>query len=411
MASASLVIEHRCPQCGAPAALRETDRLFACSHCRVKSFLSPRGVFRYALPHAAPAEADLLHYPYWRFKGMVFSCAADGVHERFLDFSRPAAEPGPFPGSLGLRSQALKLRFVTPGLAGRFIRPTLSLERVVDAVSGTLAGRLPAPVLHQAHVGEAWSLIFAPFYVRGRLYDGVLNRPVSGAIADNLDPGQLAGGPAEDYLRFLAAVCPHCGADLEGERDSLVLACRNCDTAWGPEGEGFAAVPFGSLPDAGRAACYLPFWRIEAEVSGVGLRSRADLVRLANLPMVVREPMESEPFRFWTPAFKLRPRALLSLAARLTLAQPQQDVTPGLPGARMQAVTLDRGEAAQTLKVILAEVARPRRAVLPRLAEIEVTPISSLLVYIPFEDTSHDLVHPGLSLAVNKAMLATAGNL
>jgi NADH pyrophosphatase NudC (nudix superfamily) len=29
-----------------------------------------------------------------------------------------------------------------------------------------------------------------------------------------------------------AKKCPHCGWDMEGGKDSLVLICRNCNIAW-----------------------------------------------------------------------------------------------------------------------------------------------------------------------------------
>ena len=38
----SVQIEQSCPQCGAPANLEETDRLFACPFCRVTSLLLTR---------------------------------------------------------------------------------------------------------------------------------------------------------------------------------------------------------------------------------------------------------------------------------------------------------------------------------------------------------------------------------
>jgi hypothetical protein len=380
----------------------------------VKSYLSPRDVFRYVLPHSAPADASLLYFPYWRFKGMVFSCAADGVHQRFLDLSQAAADDARFPLSLGLRSQALKLRFLTPGLEGRFIRPTVSMAQIGERLAAGFTSRLPAPIRHQVQVGENWSLIYAPFYFRGRLYDGILNRPLSGTADPDSGPERIPAEPAGDHLRFIAAICPRCGADLEGEKTSLVLACRNCDAVWsGATGDGFTPLPCGHVPGAAPGtALFLPFWQIEAGVSGIELRSYADLIRTANLPKVIRAPMESQPFRFWSLAFKLRPRAFLNLAARLTLAQPRDNIAAGLPAAAPTLpVTLGHKEAVETLKTTLAEFVKPRKTLFPRLPEIDVTPKRLRLVYLPFEDTPHDLVHSGMRLAVNKAMLATAGNL
>ena len=72
LTSPRLLIDHQCPQCGAPATLEETERLFTCPFCRVKSYLVTRDYFRYMLPHAAPAGKSLVFLPYWRFKGSFF---------------------------------------------------------------------------------------------------------------------------------------------------------------------------------------------------------------------------------------------------------------------------------------------------------------------------------------------------
>jgi hypothetical protein len=108
----NFLIEHQCPQCGAPAIMEETDRLFTCEFCRVKSYLVAKDVFRYLFSSQAPQSKNLLYFPYWRFKGMLFSCAGNGVAHKFVDVSHQAVLSPLFPVSLGLRSQALKLKFV-----------------------------------------------------------------------------------------------------------------------------------------------------------------------------------------------------------------------------------------------------------------------------------------------------------
>jgi len=377
----------------------------------VKSYLSPRGAFRYVLPHAAPQQDGLLFFPYWRFKGMLFFCLEEGVRHRFLDLSHPAADATVFPGSLGLRSQALKLRFVTPGMEGRFISPGLKMNEVLQRLESRFTGGLSGKVYCRSHVGETLSLIYAPFYVRRRLYDAVLNLPVSDVLDDRSDPHGLPSTPAGDHIRFIATLCPHCGADLDGERDSLALVCKNCDSLWTGRNGALRRLPFGVLNAAHRPDRYLPFWRIEAEVEGLPLRSRADLVRTANLPRVVTASMEEERFRFWTLGFKLRPQAFIRLATRTTLAQPRGNPIPSLPGMRLHPVTLSLPEALQSVKVILAAFIKPRHLMVSRLPKVTVVAKRLKLVYLPFVESQHDLVHPALGLTVNKAMLETAGNL
>jgi hypothetical protein len=163
--SINFFIEHQCPQCGAPATLEETDRLFHCEFCRVKSFLLEKDFFRYTLPNNVPPGKTLFFFPYWRFKGMFFSCTPGGIQHRFMDLSHQAIRSGMFPVSVGLRSQALKLRFVSPDMEGRFLTPTMPIDQAMDIFDSRYANGLPQPMLHQSHIGESLSLIYSPFYV------------------------------------------------------------------------------------------------------------------------------------------------------------------------------------------------------------------------------------------------------
>ena len=71
--------------------MEETDRLFACEFCRVTSYLYAKDVFRYLLPSKAADSKELVFFPYWRFKGMLFACAGNGVRHKFVDVSHQAS--------------------------------------------------------------------------------------------------------------------------------------------------------------------------------------------------------------------------------------------------------------------------------------------------------------------------------
>ena len=90
MKNANYLVEHQCPQCGAPAILEETERLFACPFCRVRSYLLSRGAFRYFLPAKTPERHTLFYLPYWRLKGMWFSYHMEKTAHRFIDTSHQA---------------------------------------------------------------------------------------------------------------------------------------------------------------------------------------------------------------------------------------------------------------------------------------------------------------------------------
>ncbi|MBN1103760.1 MAG: hypothetical protein JXL84_10140 [Deltaproteobacteria bacterium] len=407
-----LLIEHQCPQCGAPATLEETDHLFTCTFCRVKSFLSSRDFFRYMLPHPSRDNQEIIYVPYWRIKGIMFSSVGGGVKHKIVDVSCQAVTSPSFPVSLGLRSQVLKLRFVSPETEGRFLKSGVPISQMKNTVEQWSSSHLPKPVFEQALIGESLSQIYSPFYVKARkVYDALLDRPVSLELPEDSDPAGLPGGHPDWRIQFIPALCPKCGWDLEGERDSLVLHCRNCRTLWQEAKNRFTPIRVSHLPGGTEGVLYLPFYQIRAEISGITLESYADLIRVANLPKVVREGWEELPFRFWSPAFKVRPEDFLRFSRNLTLSQPQKELAPEMPPGALYPVTLSVGQASESLKIILASFIKPADTMLPRLQEINLKPKGALLVYIPFQEERTDLANPDFRLRVNKLLLGYAKNL
>jgi hypothetical protein len=212
-------------------------------------------------------------------------------------------------------------------------------------------------------------------------------------------------------VKFVPALCPDCGWDLEGRRDTLVLHCCNCKASWYPSGDKLTRVESFALPAAGKDFYSLPFWQITSDISEIALKTYADLVRLANLPLVPRESFEKREFRFWLPAFKLQARAFLRLAESLTLVQAQERLEPSLPAGRHHPVTLPVEEVCESLKVVLAGFLKPRRKVAELLTAITIHPTHFRLAYLPFAEDHLDYIQPHTRIAVNKNMLNLSGNL
>jgi hypothetical protein len=391
--------------------LEETDRLFTCEFCRVKSFLVQRGSFQYVFADKAPSGKELLFFPYWRFKGMFFACTPAGVKYKFMDLSYQAVESNRLPVSVGLRSQALKLRFVTPKTEGRFLPPSVSLTQVMEMFDQRFSHALPKPIVHQTHIGESLSLIYAPFYLDGKLHDAVLNRPVTGITKDEAEALFAEADNPRKHIQFLPTLCPACGWDLTGERDSLVLHCKNCDTAWQGGKSGLQQIPFAHLPLDAEPLVFMPFWRIRADVSNLALDTYADLVKVANLPKAVQKGWEKIGFRFWAPAFKVRPQTFVRLLTGTTLAQPGEEPEKRLPKGTLHPVNLPITEAIESLKINLATFMKPRRRVMDILSDVDIRAKSFMLVYVPFVEKHHDLVHPVFQTAINKNQLRLSNNL
>lgn len=370
-----------------------------------------KDVFRYMFPHDPPADEQLIFFPYWRFKGMLFACNPKGINQKFIDVSHQAIESNYFPHSVGLRSQALKLKFVAPETEGQFLKPNRSLDTVIQTFEHRFSKTLTKPVLQQSHIGETVSLIYSPVYVKDKVYDAVINEPVSSTLPDDFNIDQFPGGPADWQIQFISTLCPKCGWDLDGERDTLVLLCKNCTTAWYSAGKSLKQLKFGLYPGAGDIGLYLPFWRIRAHISGIQLESYADLIKVANLPRVAQDGWQDLGFRFWVPAFKVRPRVFLRLATNMTLSQPTDNLQGELPGTRHQPITMPVTEAVESLKMTLFSFIKPRSTLMDIAPQIGIDARSFVLVYIPFKEGHHEFIHPELQFAVNKNTLKLSKNL
>jgi hypothetical protein len=363
------------------------------------------------LPHSAPEDKELVYFPYWRFKGMLFSSTVNGIKHRIIDVSHQGIASPYFPVSVGLRSQTQKLRFVSPKTKGLFLKPSLPHKEVIRIIKERFSEKLPRPIYEQSFVGEALSLLYSPFYVDSKVFDAVLNRPVSPDLPDDFDLNSMAGGSPKWQVQFVPAQCPDCGWDLEGERDSLALDCRNCETVWQSGKSRFLKLSFGHIPEEGDNLTYLPFWRIRGDVSGLELKSFADLVKIANLPKVVQEEWKEQGFCFWAPAFKIRPENFLNFSRNMTLTQPQQEIVKKLPEDSFYPVTLSIMEAVESLRLTLASFVKPRRIMLPEIPNTEIRPRSFVLVYIPFNERGNELTQPAFRLRLNKNLLTYAKNL
>lgn len=350
--------------------------------------------------------ADTLFFaPYRRFRGMEFSCGHSGLRCRVIDTSMNATAYPFLPESLGLRPQAMKLRFATPAPGMRFLRPAMQCGESFSQKTAFLpAGN--ASEWFREYIGETLSLMYAPFFIRGKnLYDGILNRPVPDAFpegdATTLDFETLEG----KQLSCIPTLCPYCGWQMTGERGSCVMICTNCDSAWQPAGAGFAKIDSGRVPAPAEADLYIPFWQMKAAVAGIAISSYADLVRIANLPKALQPQWEHRRLLFWAPAFKIRPNLFLRLAQQITLLQPAEQDTACFRGCTLYPVTLPAAEAAEAVRVILAQVAKNKRRVYPLLADAAVRLEGYRLVYFPFKRNGSELIQYTMGFSIDRNAL------
>ncbi len=402
-----LTVEHECPQCGAPIELDETARLIRCPYCNVKNFLFVRDYLRLLLPHKAPGK-DIIYAPYMRFKGAAYLCRGTSISYRIVDITHQGTPLTQLPVSLGIRPQAMKMRFVTPDVNGTFLKYSLRPADVLAQVAGHTSLFGFGKLLHRAYIGEAFSFIYLPLFVQEcRVFDAVINRPIGTSLQGKDIFRPFRDGDDRWRITFLATLCPRCGWNLDGEPDSVVLTCSNCDTAWEASEGTFAQVGLRAVPGQDKSAVYLPFWRITAREEVLQINSYADFIRVTGQPLVVQRQWENQDMSFWVPAFKIRPKVFLRLARQMTITQrdfvvkEKEDVPP----KNVYPITLPKNEATQGMKVILASSAVTKRKIFPLLPHVNFAIEESTLVYVPFRDTGHEMIQERVGISINKNAL------
>ncbi|MCK5517208.1 MAG: hypothetical protein KAI39_10065, partial [Desulfobulbaceae bacterium] len=237
-----LTIEQSCPGCGAPIELQEDDRLVRCSFCEVNNYMLDQGGRRFVLPWSLPHdidEQDLFFVPYLRFKGAVLYVSGYELKHKLIDTTRLGLENFKFPVSMRLRPQVMKVKPVVAGMKGRFLDQTVKIETLFSnavKIASLFSKKKNSKLYHRAFIGESLSRIYQPCYIReNKIFDAIDNRLLCPAASlEHLEEKSSESNRSWEP-KFITTICPGCGGFLEGESDSLVLYCCNCETLWQEE--------------------------------------------------------------------------------------------------------------------------------------------------------------------------------
>jgi hypothetical protein len=386
--------------------MEEADRILACAYCRVRLIMIYPGYPQYFLDpflERKPVQ-DLIYIPYWRFRGLAFACLQSKREDRFIDDTFLAAEIPFLPFHLGLQTRAFKVRPLSSQKRGRFLQPQFSFEKVVSQITEenfSFSELEETPVLfRQVFIGETISLVYAPIFIKdGIIHDGLGDRVLGKAGEPDLEKLPVIGQEGSGQVQFIPVLCPYCGADLQGEKDTQVLLCRNCDRAWDFSQGELKKLDFGIMETAGNESppYYLPFWRIKAFTSGWSLPTQSLLARPA------RQGEKEEPF-FWLPAFKLSPSAFLNVSKAVCFRQPlAYQLLEKIPKGQYYPVTLPWEQAAEGLNAVIADTLKTHPV--PRISQIKIEPSDHLLIFIPFHLQGNELVQEAMSVGINQNAL------
>lgn len=397
-----------CPSCGAPIELNEDDRLIDCQYCGVKNYMVVKGALRFVLPDKIPSEIpeeDRFYIPYVRFKGTIFSHRGQTVDFKILDTTHAGVDSDLFSKTLGLRAQAMQLQVLEgDGVKGKFLKRTEPLLKIFDRASmltDYFSKNNKRELLHRAFIGETISLIYLPvFRFHDRVYDGVLNRVISKSPEILTENSHLCDYQKQWAPDFLAMLCPHCGDTMGGERDSLVVHCRNCDRAWAENKGSFSQISWSAGRTDYDSLPQLPFWKVTLETSGIEMRTFGDYLRKTNQALVIRPEYDGKLFSLFVPAFKVQPRMFLTLSKRFTVAQQKLLSGDRQQYGRLHPVTLPLKEVVESIKTILVDSAVYKKNIAAQIKNISVKLVKNELVYLPFIQNGNDLVQKQSNIAL-----------
>ncbi len=413
MNGSNFQIEQQCPQCGAPIILDEADRILACQFCRTRVFLSSEDHFRFYIPPVKGIAEPIYHIPYWRLKGLSYAIQDHDVSSKYFDANFLSFDSPLLPYSLGLRPQAMKLKFVgSSENEGKFIASSFKTKENllkkyknrVDAVREIFIGE---NVHQEIFIGETVSIIYTPVYCsHNRIYDAVLKKPLDLQAKDLEVEKSLISAPDEKWhVEFLSLLCPACGADLPGEKDAFILFCKNCNSAWNPSKKNFVKTKILTWEEKGDDITYLPFWQLKVNINGLQLETYADLIRVANLPKVPSDIWQQTPFYFYAPAFKLNPALFLRWCRQLTATPAAKDLTDYIPAGKIHHATLPVTEALESAIITLSSLMADKRQLAQIMAPLKFTLEDSCLVLHPFRTGIRELVHTKLGFSMDLGAL------
>ncbi|MDK9709482.1 MAG: hypothetical protein OEL83_20785 [Desulforhopalus sp.] len=394
-----LTIQQNCPSCGGSISLFENDRFIRCEYCDVGNYRLESGAGRYILPSKLPGYISfdqLFYIPYLRFKGAIFYIREKEVDHKIVDTTRIGIDEEKLPVSLGLRPQAMRLQPVVARFQGAFVKQSVPTEAAfthAGMITEVFSGKGNKTFYHRVFIGETLSRIYLPCYLHEeRLYDAIVNEPLGPESLLTRHRGHISPSKVAWEPQFISTICPRCSGLLNGEPDSLVLHCQNCESLWQENGTTFQPLPWQVIQSDDPAAHYLPFWQIAFTTEEPALQSFGDYLRFTNQPMVVDSRFDAMPLSFVIPAFKINPKMFLQIASHMTVSQRR------LPKARdgwienRYPVNLPQKEAEQSIKTVLASTTLNKTKRLPLLPKMTIRNPCCRLMYVPFVEQSQDLV-------------------
>jgi hypothetical protein len=344
------------------------------------------------------ANLKIVYVPYWRFKGLEFTLGNKTPSFKVIDLSYLAVNKISIPRSLGLRSQTQKLKFLHKDIKGSFLPPAISRQEILQQISGKGNTKV--------HIGEILSLIFMPFFQdKDKIYDGLTGNLIP-IHSTNKASKLAATKKSPNYnLKFTPSICPNCGWDLKGETDSLVLHCNNCVSFWLIRNKRLNRIEAMFLKAKSDIPMQMPFWRLHIEFATLKCSTRAHLIKLTNIPTIIKKEDTQQVLYFYIPAFKLNPKLFLRIGKQTTLSMIEPSTARNIPKGLFHPVDLPLKEGLQAVCPLLMHLCTNKNDTWDILKKEDLKLKSSCLIYLPFHASSSEYVQDTLGFSLQKNSL------
>lgn len=246
-----------------------------------------------------------------------------------------------------------------------------------------------------------------------KFYDALLNSPVPAKSKKNMPKSVPLETIKKLNRSFLSTLCPHCGWDLYGEKESCILICSNCNSVWKAAPSGFKKVKFEIFQGPKDNIIYVPFWKLQTNIADLHLQTYADLARISNTPKAANKICDDEKLYFWAPAFKVAPNLFLRLSKQLTISPVMGKTTnkPEISEKYFFPATLPSAEAIESIKVTLSQIVIDKKKICPILPNIKIAVQKYILCYLPFTIRANELIQYNMRFSINKNALKIGKNI
>lgn len=393
--------------------------MLSCAFCKTRLYIASKGPLRYVLsrgpsvPAASPLPEKIVHLPFWRFRGLRYRVMEKArITSSLLDTTVAAVPDLAEDTTLGIQPQVAKLFLIAD--ENRLAAPQKGAREALYIAERRFQCIQDETALFEGFVGASRCLVYAPFLLmdlpggNGYTLKGYTGTISSAHQLDrpDVDPLLSALGKASppNAINFLPLLCPECGHDLPAEPGAVALFCSYCARGWRARAGKFVQLPYGivDVSSGGQNTAFFPFWHLTFNISGLPIKSRADLL-LAAIPY--RQPSATwhhEAAQLLIPAFKLPPRLFLRVAGNTSLASIHipQDRLSLAPGTKTEPVRLPLEEAAQVAKVVLAHLLSNRRRLYPLVARARLRLKRTTLLLLPFSLQGNEWIDMHSSQAI-----------